>query len=524
MNSPSTVRSPGRRVILVWLAAAGLAVAEDGPRARVERSGEWRDSVPSPVFSPDPSLVDLYWKTWELAYRNVKRHEGMPQSPYMDEACYDDAIWIWDTCFMALFCKYAPDVFPGVESLRNFYLPLHAGARLPITCHIADNPPLFAWAEWENFRFTGDTRHLRRLLMEDRFLQKHYRFFERMPEGFRLPGNSSAAVLRRHEIGFFWNGGHSGMDNTPRGRPGNRAAGQHITTHALWVDALAQQGLSALYIARALESLGERAEAAEWRKEHARIAALLNTHYWDEQDGFYYDIDADTKAFLKVKTPASFWPLLAEVCTPDQAKKLAAHLGDPAGLGGEVPWVTLARGDPDFVPNGNYWRGAIWLPTAYMGIKALENYGLHDVADETAWRVVQHMNATYRTYTPATIWECYSPTRPEPSVEYGRRARPDFCGWSALGPISLFIENIIGIYKVDAVGRTVHWRLTRSGEIGVRNLRFGGIRADLVHDGAGTVRVRSTAPFTLNLNGRSHSVRAGEQQFPFTPASAGGEE
>ena len=48
----------------------------------------------------------------------------------MDEAFCDTQIWIWDTCFMSLFCKYAQSVFPGIESLNNFYEVLHNGGRL----------------------------------------------------------------------------------------------------------------------------------------------------------------------------------------------------------------------------------------------------------------------------------------------------------------------------------------------------------------------------------------------------------
>ena len=474
----------------------------------------WRQAVPEPVFSQDPSLVALYWKAWELAHQHVKTAEGMPQSPYMDEACYDDAIWIWDTCFMSLFCRYAPDEFPGVESLRNFYLPLHTGAKLPIACHIADNPPLFAWAEMANYRVSGDTAHLRKLVLEDQFLQKHYRFFENMKPGFRLPGNSSNAVLRKHELGFFWDSGHSGMDNTPRGRSDKGPTPQHLgRTNILWVDALAQQGLSALYISRACEALGDAKQAAEWRAEYERLKGLANKYYWDEKDGIYYDIDANTHAFSRVRTAASYWPMLAEMCSKEQAARLAAHIRDPKAFGGFIPWVTLARDDKDFAPDGNYWRGAVWLPTAYMGIKALEKYGYNDLADETAWTIIQHMNATYKTYKPATIWECYHPSKYEPSTEYGRRARPDFCGWSALGPISLFIENVLGFYDIDAPAKTIRWRLTRAGEVGIRHLRFGGITTDIVHDGAGTVRVKSTAPYTLVVNGRSLAVKAGEQRF-----------
>lgn len=50
---------------------------------------------------------------------------------YMDENCYEDQIWIWDTCFMVLFAKYAPRAFPGIESLDNLYKPIHEKAATP---------------------------------------------------------------------------------------------------------------------------------------------------------------------------------------------------------------------------------------------------------------------------------------------------------------------------------------------------------------------------------------------------------
>ena len=29
--------------------------------------------------------------------------------------------WVWDTCFMALYCRYCAAQYPGVESLDNSY-------------------------------------------------------------------------------------------------------------------------------------------------------------------------------------------------------------------------------------------------------------------------------------------------------------------------------------------------------------------------------------------------------------------
>ena len=77
-----------------------------------------KKQIPQPVFGQNPELVDLYWKAWEMAYDHIKVQKGIPQSSYMDEALWDDTIWIWDTEFMVLFCKYAPKLFPGIESLN----------------------------------------------------------------------------------------------------------------------------------------------------------------------------------------------------------------------------------------------------------------------------------------------------------------------------------------------------------------------------------------------------------------------
>lgn len=62
---------------------------------------------------------------------------------------------------------------------------------------------------------------------------------------------------------------------------------------------------------------------------------------------------------------------------------------------------------------------------------------------------------------PHTIWECYSPSGNAPSTEHGRRARQDFCGWSDLGPIALFIENVLGFKTVSAARKEVWWRLKK---------------------------------------------------------------
>lgn len=469
-------------------------------------------AIPEIVFDSDPGIADFHRCAWALAWEHVIEYPGAPRSPYMDEAHTPGRIWIWDTCFMALFCKYAPDRFPGVESFDNFYKPLYDGTPTTLAIHHLDNPPLFAWIEWQDYLFTGRRERLETIYRKG-YLQKH---FERM-ESLPLPQAPDCATneifFRKVELGYHWAGCPNGMDNTPRGGGGggpNPDDPRDGYSDILWLDAIAQQALVAECIANIADLFEDTTEAGRWREKHRALGDLLNHHYWDEEDGFYYDIHASAPHdFYKVKTPAAYWPMLAGLCSREQAERLASHLRDPEVFGGEVPWPSIARNDPEFDPRGGYWRGGVWLPTAYMGIKALERYGFHDLADSTAEKLVRHMFKTWRDYEPDTIWEAYSPTEPKPSTHKKPDClvRPDFCGWSALGPISLGIENLLGI-DCNAPTQTVTWRIHHPCRHGIRNLRFGNVRASLVFDGHDTVDVSTDHAFTLVV---------GDQQFRLQP-------
>ncbi len=452
-------------------------------------------------------MVELYHKTWEIAAGRVRKGpEGLPASPYLDENCYEDQIWIWDTCFMVLFAKYAPKHFPGVESLDNLYKPMHEGAATPLRIHWPDNPPLFAWTEREYFKFTGDKARLDKILNKKRYLQKHFDWFAGVKAGDSMPCSPQRTQLNAvGEDGFTWSGRASGMDNTPRGRD----AGGY--DKILWVDAIAQQALSAHCMAEMHLSLGNKPEAASWQKRYETLKRKINTLYWDEKDGFYYDIAVSDKQPCRLKTPASYWPLLAQVASPEQARRMVAHLMNPDEFGGQYPVPTLARSDKEYNhQTGDYWKGGIWLPMTYMCVKALETYGYYKEADDIAEKMIHQQLATYKKVEPHTIWECYSPGADEPSTEHGRRVRPDFCGWSALGPIALFIENVLGFREVSAAANEVNWCLNKSkGMHGIRNLSFGGVTTDIVYDGKNTVTVKSNKPYTLIINGKKHSIRQG---------------
>ncbi len=502
------------------------------------KSKELNAQIPHPVCDDYPEFNELYDKAWELAHAHIRHIDGMPQTPYMDEAFCDTQIWIWDTCFMSQFCKYAQGLFPGVESLKNFYEVLYDGKSLPriipserepdwtgavpgvesdIYIHIADNPPLFAWSEYENILFSANREHIRELLYEKQYLQKHYAWIEGLRATETPHGVFSETCLIREELGYRWEGGRSGMDNTPRGRKGLSTQNERPNNpNMLWLDAICQQALAAKNIAELFELLGDTASSADWRKHFEEKKKTVNSYYWDGKDKFYYDIDVNTHEFYKVQTAASFWPLLAGIAKDEQAEALVNTVLSPKRFGGDVPLLSLAKNDKDYHDDGRYWRGGLWLPTAYMALKGISSYGYADVAREAAIKIISHMLKTYREFEPHTIWECYAPEYPAPATvadnsEYARR---DFCGWSALGPISMYIEFVLGFYKIDGFSRRVEWRKPENccGNIGIRNLSFGDVITDIVASG-GECEVTSNKEYTLVINGSDYKIHAGFNKF-----------
>ena len=82
--------------------------------------------MPAPIYDDNPLLVRLYWRAWELAFRNF--HEPAPQSGFVSQfidAAFNQNIFLWDSCFMSMFSTSAHPLVPGISSLDNFYAKQH---------------------------------------------------------------------------------------------------------------------------------------------------------------------------------------------------------------------------------------------------------------------------------------------------------------------------------------------------------------------------------------------------------------
>ena len=483
-----------------------------------------RERLPSPVFEDNPVLVKLYWKAWELAFKNF--HDPTPKNGFVSQfidAAFNDNIFLWDTAFMTMFCNVAYPLVPGIASLDNFYSKQHPtgeicreiqrasgldfapwvniedstlfsrwGWNTPdgrasviyrdrlipspnprLTLDALDNP-ILAWAEIESYHMTGDTTRLR-MVWEP--LVHYYRACE---------------TYLRQGNGLYvtdW----ASMDNSPRN--------PFLFRGGTAVDISSQMVLFARNLAEIACVLGKRVEAQSFEDEAASLSQRINKLMWDEKKNFYYDLRIDGNR-VPVKTVAAYWTLLAHVASTQQVTLLANELQNPKTFGRLNPVPTCSADEPGYYAIGGYWRGAVWAPTNTMVIRGLEGNGYRELARSIALRHLEIVADVFAS--TGTIWENYAPDAKEPGRNTDSTlVAKNFVGWSGIAPILYFLEFAVGL-KPDAENNELSWDIRSDKRIGCERYRFNGHIVTLIAEpsdanGRRKISIDSDGTFRLKV-------------------------
>ena len=454
-------------------------------------------SLPEPVLSGAPDWIDLYWRTWAIAFDRVRVPDPKTGFQPFCDAAFSENIFQWDTCFLIGFVRFAVDVLPVYQTLDNFYSKQHPDGFIcreissvtgrdfwSVDHPSAINPPLFSDAEWTLFQTTADQERLSRV----------YPALDRYHSWIR---NN-----RRHcdDIGYWTTALASGMDNTPRAfLTGGADADQHYG-HS-WLCMTSQQALSARHLSEIADILGRTEDRDHYLFEHAQLVRYIEQRYWNDTLGFYVDTDP-SGAQTDVLTPAGLWPILAGAGTPAQHDRMFEVITDPKRFWRPHVIPSVAADHPTYHHAGNYWQGSVWPPMVMLAIRAARETGRHRLATKIAENHLQNLTDVYRS--TGTLWENYAP-------EYARRgnvSRPEFVGWSGCGPIEALLETNIGI-RVNAATSHVTWTSLRSDTHGIKNLPLGAHRVSLVLEPAtNTIAYEASVPLALTLNrlGKTHAI------------------
>jgi neutral trehalase len=203
--------------------------------------------------------------------------------------------------------------------------------------------------------------------------------------------------------------------------------------------------------------LGNKADAAAFNQHSDEVARLINSVFWDEKQGMYFDRNEKTGQRVYVKSVTNFMPLFAGAATPERAKRMIhEHLLNPDEFWLKYPVASYARTEPDYY-QGSYhecnWRGPTWVPTNYMIFQGLRDYGYHQEARELARRLF-HMavvwNPILREYYNAESGDGLGQTR--------------FWGFTALY-YGMLLESYTD-YNAASLDKPLHPLITQ--ELGVK--------------------------------------------------------
>lgn len=299
--------------------------------------------------------------------------------------------WLWDSAFHAIGARHVDDALArnAIAAVLDGQQP---DGRVPIrmdpdgVCHPEfTQPPTLALAVWTVMQTRPDPAWLRPLL-------PRLRAYLEWDQQHRDGGHGLPYWAIEGHPGC--RSGESGLDNSTRF---NAATRMEAVDFASFL-ALEWELLGRLYA-----RLGDCARAGDCASRHARLVALMRERLWSEDKGLFLDYDLEAGGYCPVSACTGFLPLICGAATPAQARRLAAHLDDPATFGTPLPLPSVARNDATY--DTDMWRGPVWVNMVWLVAAGFERYGLSDVAARLRGRMATEVERWHASH--GTLFEYF---------------------------------------------------------------------------------------------------------------------
>jgi hypothetical protein len=369
--------------------------------------------APRPQFS-SPDHEALYWSNFNMMRQVFYPPEG--KSKYNYYVFSREPTWGWghggqvfhESIAMLAYAYLDPQSAMNSQRVYaqrqypNGYINYRTGSWLDeIIEHngeLTSSAPWYAWLNWEVYGITKDKAFLREMYESSR---RFYQFYvtqrDKDQDGLCEWGGEAVLESVRDALVAVWD---------QVGYPTNF---ESLDLNCMLV-------MEARSLEKMAAELGLPQEAARWRTDHQQRTNRINATFWDEKNGFYYNVDKQNHTFthkqpddLKRDEIIGFLPLWAGVATPERAKRLVAKLTDPDQFWRPYGVPSLSAKDPYYNPKG-YWNGPVWVEWDYLIFRGLMDYGYKAEAKELTGRVAKGMTHVLRHNH--NLWEFYSPDQP----------------------------------------------------------------------------------------------------------------
>jgi alpha,alpha-trehalase len=133
---------------------------------------------------------------------------------------------------------------------------------------------------------------------------------------------------------------------------------------------------------------GRKLTSKYWNNKAFDRLQSIDQYLWDTKKGSYFDYNLKTRNKTDFESATGFYPLWANLCTVDQAKKLVDYLMPK--LKCKFGIAASSKSSLDHVPKDapkRQWDYPFgWAPHQIMVWKGLLNYGYQDLVNELVYR------------------------------------------------------------------------------------------------------------------------------------------
>ena len=391
LELPVTAAASGWRSVLTttWAFDAAAPVGRGVPDSLAAARRRWQERLDR---LPRPTPDTPFWRrklaqaakvvgacaTRAPGYGNCADAIGIPAT-VID---WSSSVWFWNHCLAATLLPPDEQISALSFHLRHtsrgrmapgilLAFPAYGETELFCDCYA----PIASWTLLNSWRMSGVRPNLAAIYpLLEAFHQRWFEVSDRDGDG--LPE---------------WRNSGNPADDPPlydryAPKPG---IGCFPLPPLLSVSMLSYLLMDARCLAEFAGALGLAADVARHRAQADRLEKVLLERMWDPEALTFWDLTPEGDP-MKIRTFFGLLPLWAGVRLPEAVARQAVDrlLLDPAAIGGEVPFPSVARDEPTYESTG-YWRGRAWPHTTLWNCEILSRYGSTAEADHLRDRVLR---------------------------------------------------------------------------------------------------------------------------------------
>lgn len=377
----------------------------------------------------------------KLNYHRMFRHpEGKLRHKFIvPGSCYDNCLWDWDSWLtdIALRQFVTEDIFEYEKGcVLNFLEHSDEKGRVPIVILPDRTMPEFSVGRAANIHKPCLAQHAAFIVKNNRNDVQWLRpCFDRL---LRFIGYYYENC--RHKTGlYFWvNDFAIGVDNDPCTfyRP-EKSSG------SIFLNCMMYRELNAVCFLGKLLGM----DVSFYQKESENLKKAVQTHCYDEKDGFYYSVDlnllpVEEGTFLHSGAPrhwdcliqrigcwSGFLAMWSGIATKEQAERMVKeNLLDEQAFWAPYGIRSLSKYEKMYtvIPTNNpsCWLGPVWGISNYLVFRGLLEYNYADEAAMLAEKTIRMFNNDLKV--SGVMHEYYDPETGAPVIN------PGFQNWNLL--------------------------------------------------------------------------------------------